>query len=101
MTTLNTTEVPKDLIPFEALRRRIPSWKPGALISFSTLHRWRASGVRGVRLRAWLVGGRWFTTEAALAEFVAAQNNGERPISAPAAARHQGQVDAELDRNGF
>lgn len=36
----------------------------------STVHRWRLRGVRGVKLETVLVGGRRFTSDAALAEFV-------------------------------
>ena len=35
----------------------------------STLVRWATRGCRGRRLRAELAGGRWFVTEAALADF--------------------------------
>lgn len=36
----------------------------------STVHRWRQRGVRGIKLETVLIGGRRFTSDAALAEFV-------------------------------
>ena len=38
----------------------------------STLHRWMRRGVRGVRLDAYRIGGRWYTTREALERFVSA-----------------------------
>lgn len=38
----------------------------------ASIWRWTRKGVRGVKLQAWLIGGRWHTTLAAAAEFVAA-----------------------------
>ncbi|QDV74290.1 DUF1580 domain-containing protein [Botrimarina mediterranea] len=38
----------------------------------STLHRWRLRGIRGVRLKTCLVGGRRYTTPRWLREFIAA-----------------------------
>jgi hypothetical protein len=37
-----------------------------------TLWRWRSKGIRGVRLRSTVIGGRCYVTRQALAEFVAA-----------------------------
>lgn len=52
----------------EVIRARI-----GKRISPATLWRWRLKGVNGVRLECVRVGGNWFTTNAAFAEFLAAQ----------------------------
>jgi hypothetical protein len=52
----------------EVIRARI-----GRRISPATLWRWRLKGVNGVRLECVRVGGYWFTTNAAFAEFLAAQ----------------------------
>lgn len=41
----------------------------------STLHRWRLRGVRGIKLRTALIGGRRFTTEEWVTEFIAASTN--------------------------
>ncbi|QDV75376.1 DUF1580 domain-containing protein [Botrimarina mediterranea] len=38
----------------------------------ATLHRWRTRGVRGVRLRTCLIGGRRYTTREWLREFIEA-----------------------------
>ena len=38
----------------------------------SSLYRWCRKGVRGVKLQTWLVGGRRYTTIAALEQFIAA-----------------------------
>jgi hypothetical protein len=38
--------------------------------SMNTLRRWALPGVRGVRLRTWLVGGRRYTSEEAIEEFL-------------------------------
>jgi hypothetical protein len=35
-----------------------------------TLRRWALHGVRGVRLRSWLVGGRRHTSDEAIGEFL-------------------------------
>jgi len=40
----------------------------------STLHRWARRGVGGVRLQTWRVGRRTFTTDEAVAEFLAGLN---------------------------
>ncbi len=42
--------------------------------SVITLRRWVRRGVRGVRLRTWLVGGRRYTSDRAIAEFLARLN---------------------------
>lgn len=52
----------------DVIRARI-----GRRISPPTLWRWRLKGVNGVRLECVRVGGFWFTTEKAFAEFMAAQ----------------------------
>jgi hypothetical protein len=38
--------------------------------SMGTLRRWALHGVRGVRLRSWLVGGRRHTSDEAIEEFL-------------------------------
>jgi hypothetical protein len=40
--------------------------------SVNTIRRWAGRGVRGVRLRTWLIGGRRYTSVEAVAQFVAA-----------------------------
>jgi hypothetical protein len=36
----------------------------------NTVRRWADRGVRGVLLKTWRVGGRWFTSEEAILEFI-------------------------------
>jgi hypothetical protein len=38
--------------------------------SMNTMRRWALRGVRGVRLRSWLVGGRRHTSDQAVEEFL-------------------------------
>jgi len=38
----------------------------------STIHRWRSRGIRGCRLEAFRIGGRWYTNEVSFAKFCAA-----------------------------
>jgi hypothetical protein len=46
----------------------------------ATIWRWATSGVRGVKLRTWKVGGRSYTTPFAVREFLAALNGGSPRI---------------------
>jgi hypothetical protein len=62
------------LIRFQEAGRFIPG-EP----TVSTLHRWRKSGVRGVKLETLLVGGTRFTSTQAIARFIAEQNRDEQP----------------------
>jgi hypothetical protein len=49
----------------------------------ATLHRWRLHGVRGVKLDAVKLGGRWYTTEQAVQRFVAVlSGSGVSPVEA-------------------
>ena len=73
----------------------------------STLHRWRLRGVRGVRLRTCLVGGRRFTTPRWLREFCAASTAaGDELIAPPSAPSRDRErairaAEAELDAAGI
>ncbi len=71
----------------------------------STLHRWRLSGVRGVKLRTCLVGGRRFTTRDWLAEFIDATSQaGGGGLSPQTTRKRQAAVkraEAELDKAGI
>jgi hypothetical protein len=44
------------------LARRIDGRRPGKRLGVGVLRRWATRGVDGVRLKAWKVGGRWFST---------------------------------------
>ena len=45
----------------------------------ATIWRWRLKGVNGVKLECVLVGGIWYSTAAAFAEFVSAQTRNSQP----------------------
>ena len=51
---------------------RVPSFRPGCRTHVATIHRWILHGVRGVRLEAVRLGGRWVTTVEALDRFARA-----------------------------
>ena len=77
------------LIRFQDAGRCIPG-EP----SVSTLHRWRASGVRGVKLETLLVGGTRFTSTEAIARFIAEQNRDEQPQPGITAKQRRTQAEA-------
>lgn len=60
----------------------------------STLHRWRLKGVRGVKLETVLVGGTRYTSDEAIARFVAAQNADESPAPSISPSQRQRQSEA-------
>ena len=37
----------------------------------ATIYRWAQRGIKGVRLESWLIGGRRFTSQQAIARFIA------------------------------
>ena len=45
---------------------------PPSGVAVSTLWRWKTKGVRGVRLEAALIGGRWYTSSEAVDRFLGA-----------------------------
>ncbi|MCC6679211.1 MAG: DUF1580 domain-containing protein [Phycisphaerales bacterium] len=92
---------PEPFLPLlPAIRERLQSSRPGARVAASTAHRWRTSGVKGVRLKCWRVGGRWTTTAAAVSEFIAALNSDTLPPPTSAGKR-QAAIDAQLDAIGI
>jgi len=68
----------------------------------STLHRWRISGVRGVRLDTTLIGGRRFVTRESIAEFFQKINQSASDSSSPQQSLSGNLKTAEsfLDREG-
>ncbi len=58
------------LISFREAASRLPARRKGRPAHVGTLHRWRARGLRGIRLPARRVGGVWMTSNAALVWFV-------------------------------
>jgi hypothetical protein len=80
----------EDLIPFSEARTAFPG---GKRLSLATLHRWRLSGVRGVRLETCVVGGLRYVSRESIGRFLAAQNRDEQPT--PAFTPAQRRVQAE------
>jgi Protein of unknown function (DUF1580) len=58
-----------ELKTFREAAARLPRRRQGRPVHISTLHRWRAKGIRGIRLPALRVGGSWMTSSAALEWF--------------------------------
>lgn len=68
------------LVTFSDARCAFPG---GRRVSLATLHRWRLSGVRGVKLETCLVGGRRHTSREAVDRFIVAGNSSDAPQTAP------------------
>lgn len=76
------------VLSFQAASDAVPG-KPHV----STLHRWANEGLGGVRLEAFKLGGRRFTTLEALHRFFEKTNPGPRPVPPPSR-----RTARELDR---
>ena len=72
-TRLFVTEVP----------RHLPLGRNGRPVHPLTVLRWIRQGVRGVRLEALKLGGRWVTSKEALARFMARLSNPSETASPP------------------
>ncbi len=59
-------------ISFTQLAERIPGRSKNRRIHASSIHRYRSPGIRGVKLYAFRIGGRWFTTMDAFKKFCSA-----------------------------
>ena len=75
---------------------------PGGPVHVSTLHRWRLSGIRGVKLETLMRGGRRMTSPEAIGRFISrttAVANGEPvPVRTPTQrARDVEAAERELD----
>ena len=97
------------LITLSQLARLLPRRRKDRPTAPSTVHRWRAPGLRGVRLECIRVGGAWCTTLKAFEDFCARLSKSENlcePWMAGAQgrgtadrdARYQDRVERELDR---
>ena len=85
------------LITFNVAAKHLPT---GSRPSDATWWRWWRKGIKGVRLRTAVVGGRRFTTAAWLAQFISAVTaaaNGEPMPSRTPAQRQRAISAAERD----
>jgi Protein of unknown function (DUF1580) len=84
------------LISFQEAASHLPACRKGRPVHASTLHRWRAKGLRGVRLPARRIGGVWMTSLAALDWFVERLTCGEPgpPASNDAGAASHDALEA-------
>jgi len=73
--------IPADLIPLKKLSKLLPRHGDDKPVHTNTLFRWALQGVRGVKLRSVLVGGKRYTTQAWVDEFVAALNGTPQPAA--------------------
>jgi Protein of unknown function (DUF1580) len=86
------------LIPLQKVADQLPI-RDGKKIHHSTVFRWATSGVRGRKLEAIRVGGRFFTSCEKLREFLAVGDDSTtRP---PKASLTASQAIAELERRGI
>lgn len=87
-TGLATRLLAENLVPLSDICRRLPPGAGGRPTHAATVHRWVRRGVGGVHLEAVRLGGRWVTSDEALARFVAARTGAAgRPATAPARGR--------------
>lgn len=64
----------------------------------ATVLRWCTKGVKGNRLRAERFGGRWFTSQAAIEEFLRkASQPGDQADASPAGPARSAQVQRTID----
>jgi hypothetical protein len=62
----------EQLLRLQKARDVIPPRRNDTKVSLATLHRWITHGVRGVRLEVVKVGGMTYTSDEAIARFIAA-----------------------------
>lgn len=96
----------ENLLSFAGAARHLPPNAAGCRVHISTLVRWRIRGVRGVRLEAIRIGGRWHTSREALARFAVAVTAAVEKAAEPNAVpdprpAHLDLVTAELERAGI
>lgn len=77
----------QDLIPIGEVQKHLPVRPGGKRIHKSVVYRWALKGVRGVRLETLHIGGRVYTSLAALQQFT------QRTYSVPAGRQGPGRVD--------
>jgi hypothetical protein len=91
----------ENIITIGQATRLVPS-RTGKRLHISTIHRWIAVGVRGVRLESIMVGGVRMTSVEALQRFSDRLSGNPRPdaVPAPASNGHQ-RAEAVLKSKGF
>lgn len=78
----------QDLIPIGEVHKHLPMRPGGKRIHKSVVYRWALKGVRGVRLETLHIGGRVYTSLAALQQFT------QRTHPEPAGRQSQGPGDS-------
>jgi hypothetical protein len=92
---------------FSDVARFLPRNRRGKKVHVSTLHRWRASGYDGVRLRCVKTPGGWRTSLEAVEEFFRLlterkeQCRQQTSGQGPQADRHRRSVEQQLDTLGI
>ncbi|GJM20470.1 MAG: hypothetical protein DHS20C15_03850 [Planctomycetota bacterium] len=89
-TLVHLREVP-DLLP----RRR------GRKVHLSTVYRWTDRGVGGTKLETLKVGGVAYTSQEALARFIANLSGETQTTTSHAPSRHDLRAARELDEDGI
>ena len=74
----------------------------GRRIHRSTLHRWRSSGINGQRLDAVRIGGRWFSSMAAVSRLCKLDSTiASEPVLGTPSRRAAKAQDALVKEHGF
>lgn len=91
-----------DLISFPALARKIPPSRQERPVAIGTIHRWRR-GMRGIRLDAIRIGGRWYTSAAAFQKFCdeLTRSRDAPPIPQSCPNQADDAIDVALTSFGF
>ena len=94
------------ILTFPELAGHMPRRRRGRPVHVSTIHRWRGTGVRGIRLDAVRIGGAWHTSWEAFARFCEALTALESGTEQPAAtssttAFGHPTADASLETEGW
>lgn len=102
ITNLQNRLLTENLVSLVEAARSFPT-SNGRGIHVGTLGRWRSIGVRGVRLEAVRVGGRWMTSWQALDRFVTCLNATRQasPPSETSSRRLPANVERQLDAEGL
>jgi Protein of unknown function (DUF1580) len=82
----------------------LPPRRGGARLHVATLHRWRAKGLRGVRLESVRLGGGWYTSVQALERFferLSAPAPHETSVAPPQEAARAAVIEQDLDKVGI